>query len=281
MTITFNSFYSEHWFRDIVRAIDCGSIDDREIVLDFAPNLSKSDLRPVHIVTYACLIQYLDDKNYTVRQGQTNQPIANYIYEELGLKKYWRGSNHEDTIDQNVFNLWRIVESEKDLYSKRVEEYFKRNYFYNKDLSRISLSLVEAFYNIFDHAKAQNNAFVHMKYDEPNQVLSVAIADLGLGIVNTVKNARSDIQNDTEALLEAIKDNFTISSTSHNRGKGLENILACTATARIISGSAMLLKQGDSIKAIPVDYVFPGSVLYFDIDLSNLEDLDYIDEFTF
>lgn len=281
MTIIFQSFDSEHWFRDIVRVIDVGSTDDTEIILDFSSSLSKLDLKPVHIVTYACLIQYLVDRKYTVRQGRTNQTIANYIYEELGLKKYWIGSNHEDTADQNVFNLWRIVESEKDLYSKRVEEYFKRNYFHNKDLSRISLSLVEAFYNIFDHAQAQNNAFVHMKYDELHQILSVAIADMGLGIVNTVKHARPDIQSDTDALLEAIKDNFTIASTTHNRGMGLKNILACTATARIISGTALLFKQGDSIKASPVDYVFPGTVLYFDIDLSNLEDLDYIDEFTF
>lgn len=57
-----------------------------------------------------------------------------------------KGKNYvEAKTSRNVFNLWRIVESEKDLYAKKVEDYFKKRYFQNKDLSAISVSLVEAF----------------------------------------------------------------------------------------------------------------------------------------
>ena len=187
----------------------------------------------------------------------------------------------EETEEYNVFNLWRIVESEKDLYSKRVEDYFKRTYFCDKDLSPISLSLVEAFYNIFDHAQSGNNAFVHMSYNPTDMVLYIAVADMGLGIVNTVKKYSPTIINDVDALREAIKDNFTISSTTHNRGKGLDNILSCANNLQILSGSALLQKDVNNIQVNPVEYYFPGTLLHYAIDLSTLEDIDYVDEFNF
>lgn len=269
------------WLEKISIILSRPLFAEKKFVLDFAAKLQKEDLQPMHIVTYACLIQWLIDHGSEVGQGKCNSLIASYIYHDLGLKKYWRGSNHEETEEDNVFNLWRIVESEKDLYSKQVENYFKRTYFENKDLSRISLSLVEAFYNIFDHAQAKNNAFLHMSYDQSKMVLSIAVADLGLGLVNTVKNHLPHISEDTIALREAIKENFTISSTTHNRGKGLDTILSCADEAHIISGSALLTKLNGKVDVYPLSFNFPGTLLYYDIDLSSLDDEDYLDEFSF
>lgn len=280
--IAFDTLKKERWFKKISHAIAESRLAfGKDITLDFTTELKKEDLMPYHIVSYACLIQWLSDHNCKVAQGQTNKEIAQYIYHELGLKKYWCGSNHEETEEYNVFNLWRIVESEKDLYSKRVEDYFKRTYFCDKDLSPISLSLVEAFYNIFDHAQSGNNAFVHMSYNPTDMVLYIAVADMGLGIVNTVKKYSPTIINDVDALREAIKDNFTISSTTHNRGKGLDNILSCANNLQILSGSALLQKDVNNIQVNPVEYYFPGTLLHYAIDLSTLEDIDYVDEFNF
>lgn len=93
-----------------------------------------------------------------------------------------------DAMDGNIFNLWRIVESQKDLYAKNVELYFQNNFFRGKDLSAVSLSMVEAFYNVFDHAMAGGNAFSFIKYEKDKGKLLVAICDFGIGIAKSVRD---------------------------------------------------------------------------------------------
>lgn len=119
----------------------------RTIRFSFADEFVREKIEPIHLVTYACLIQYLNDKGHTAAQGSENSEIFNYIFKELNFRSYWHGiKNHVNTANADrIFNLWRIVEAEKDLYAKNVEAYFKRRYFANKDLSSISISLVEAF----------------------------------------------------------------------------------------------------------------------------------------
>ena len=115
----------------------------------------------MHLVTLACLIQFLSDHNWQANLSPNNPSVDDYIYNELRFRDYWLGQkNHVDTADSShIFNLWRIVDGEKELFAARVEEYLRNNYFKNKDLSAISLSLKEDFYNVFDHASAGNNAF--------------------------------------------------------------------------------------------------------------------------
>ena len=84
-----------------------------------------------------------------------------------------------DSESDNIFNLWRIVENQKDAYAIEVEQYFKKNFFRGKDLSIISLSIVEAFYNVFDHADANGNAFSFIKYEGQDEVLRVAFVISG------------------------------------------------------------------------------------------------------
>lgn len=167
--------------------------------------------------------------------------MASFICDELGLKYYWKGSNHIESIDTSILNLWRVVREEADLYTKRVAEYFENNYFRNKDLSSVSISMVEAFYNISDHAQAGENAFSLIMYNRQRNELKVAISDWGKGIVRTVREFDKSINSDKEALERAIQDDFTISSTTHNKGKGLSNILSCSDVVRIFSGNALLL----------------------------------------
>ena len=144
------------------------------IMLSFSPSINRQTLGPLHLVTLACLIHYLDSKGYIVSMDTSNTDLYEYIFNDLDFAAYWSGGkNHVNANSSaNIFNLWRIIESEKDLYAKNVEEYFKRKYFKNKDLSAISVSLVEAFYNVFDHAHANGNAFSIIFYNEEKQELS-------------------------------------------------------------------------------------------------------------
>lgn len=282
MIIQFDNIDKTIWLEKIVQIVDEATNYSKgeSIVLDFSKSIKKANLLPIHIVTYACLIHYLKiEKGCVVTQGQSNKEVAAFIYEELGLKYYWKGSNHIESTDMSILNLWRVVREDADLYTSRVAEYFKNNYFKNKDLSTLSISMVEAFYNISDHAKAGDNAFSLIMYNHLRKELKVAISDWGKGIVGTVREFDKSIKSDMEALERAIQDDFTISSTTHNKGKGLSNILSCSDVVRIFSGNALLLKSSENLKIFEVGFYYPGTLIYFDKDLNKLEDIDYLDDF--
>lgn len=261
----------------------CCQGNNRCVYISFAKEISVDGLTPMHLVTLACLIQFLTDNEWKSYLAANNDAVDNYIYNELHFSEYWSGQkNHVATsCSPHIFNLWRIVDQEKDLYAKEVEQYFKNNYFQNKDLSSISLSLTEAFYNVFDHASANNNAFSLIMYDEKKQVLYAAISDFGVGIANSVRKYLPSIDDDRTALLKAVENNFTVKSTGRNKGKGLDNILSCADVCRIFSGNGLLVDNNGDRRCYDVDFFFPGTLLYFEVNLARMEEEEILDMFVF
>lgn len=254
-----------------------------DISFSFHSSLMRGAMEPLHVVTYACLIHYLIGKGHIVRQNLRNKDIFDYIFQELNFAAYWRGGkNHvEAASSHNIFNLWRIVETEKDMYAKQVEQYFKRTYFADRDLSAVSISLVEAFYNVFDHAEADGNAFSIIFYNEKTQILSYAVSDFGIGIPTSVRRMLPDIDKDTDAINWAIKDTSTVRSTARNKGYGMSNILASAQIARIFSNHGLLVKTQDMFKSHTIDdFFFPGTIIYLEIDMSTFEKEEVLDTFT-
>lgn len=248
----------------------------------FGPNLDCKDLMPFHVVLYASIVHLLIERGYVVEQDfSLNYECADFIFNQLGLKNYWKGSNHEEVGQNNILNLWRIRESEKDAFSYRVTDYFKNTCFRNKDLSAVQNSIVEAFYNIFDHADAKGNAFIQIMYSKLRGEIDIAIVDMGLGLVNTVKKFDKSITDDCEAMRLAITPSFTISSREHNKGWGLDNILSSTNSVRIVSGRALLTKYYDDIRYDSLDYSFHGTLIDFSVKLSDLDDMELLNEFDF
>lgn len=281
--IMFHSENKSDWLRTVTGSLSkyTHAKGEEKVVISVADGFSPTEIKPLHVVTYACLIHELGNRGYYVCQGMnSNIDVSSYLYNDLGLKKYWKGSNHEETSNPDILNLWRVIESEQEFFSDRVTGYFKNKYFQGKDLSSVKLSLLEAFYNISDHANAKGNAYCQMRYYKEEMKLDIAVVDLGIGLVNTVKAFDPSITNDQDALLRAIDEDFTISSTTHNKGKGLSNILSSSSIARIISGQGMLI-YNKNIKTFGLDFEFPGTLVYYEIDLSNLEDEDFCEEFSF
>lgn len=281
--ITFEKCSKAYWLRKINSCVSKYKYSkDKNFILNFESSIKTSELLPFHLVTLANLIQYLFDiGNKVFISKDSNKKVFDYIYNQLYFSEYWsNGKNHVDVKGgDNIFNLWRIIDSEKDLYVPRVENYFKRKYFHNRDLSVISQIMTEAYYNVFDHAQAQNNAFSLIMYKEDTCILHAAISDFGIGIANSVKQFDRTIKSDRDALAKAIEDNFTVRSTERNRGFGLSNILNGSTSARIFSGEALVVKQNESTKIVRTNFSFPGTLIYFEVDLSKTEEEEVINDF--
>jgi anti-sigma regulatory factor (Ser/Thr protein kinase) len=281
-TILFESLNKELWLREIAsaRANYKNNIYKKYIILEINSDLKSEEFEPIHFVTLACLIQFFDKNNHQVAINSGNDSIRNMLFSDLRIQEYWSGGkNHVDSTSNNIFNLWRIVESEKDLYAKNVEKYFKNNFFKGKDLSIISLSMIEVYYNVFDHAEASGNAFSLIKYSEHNGMLYIAVCDFGKGIAKSVRDFTPDIANDKDALLKSIEVDFTVGSKIHNKGRGLDNILSCSSVVRIFCNNALLLKTDTGIKTFDVDFHFSGTLIYLEINLLLTEDEEILDEF--
>lgn len=281
--ITFDSTEQHIWLLSVVnaynRVVDRGVYDD--VVITFDDSIDVQSVKPFHLVTLACLIHHINKMGHHVYVSSKNKYLTDYLFNDLGFQEYFGGGKNyvETKTSSNIFNLWRIVESDKDMYAKKVEDYFQRKYFQDKDLSVISLCLVEAYYNVFDHADANGNAFSIIQYDESVGRLYVAISDFGIGIAQSVRRFNKNISSDSDAIKMAIEDRFTVGSTKRNRGMGLGNILSSADKAIVISNHGMAHKKDGSIKTFELDFTYPGTLLCFEMDLSTMENREIMDEF--
>jgi anti-sigma regulatory factor (Ser/Thr protein kinase) len=158
-----------------------------------------------------------------------------------------------------------------------VGEYLKQNFFKNKDLTVVKESLVEIFYNIFDHANANGNAFSFIQYHHEKEKLNVAVCDFGIGIAKSIRNYFPEITNDGDAIAKAIEDNVTVQSQPHNRGIGLGNIINAISendALRIFSNQGMLYATGEHKKTFSSAYNFAGTLIYYEMSLSHFPDLE-------
>lgn len=234
----------------------------------------------VHLASLACLIEHfykLGCKMFVKNN------VKGFIFDKLNWQAYWSGhQDYAEAKDLTILNLWRITDEGKEIHSQQVYDFLKRGPFKQKDLSAVSNSLLEAYYNVFDHAEANGIAFSFIRYIEDQQKLSVAICDFGKGIATSVKEKCPNITDDSRAIEMAMMDRFTIQSKEHNRGFGLGNIRsACTEedALRIISNRGFLIAKRDEINIRENNFNFPGTLIFYDLTLSHFEDEEIIANF--
>lgn len=283
--ILFKSIGRLEWIKTIVDNINklknVAVAGDR-IILYLPSETDKFEA--VHLASLACLIELFHKKGCDMAVAVKNN-VREFIFDKLNWRAYW--SEHQDYTeakDENILNLWRITDSGKEIHSQQVYDYIKRGPFKQKDLRAVPNSLLEAYYNVFDHAEADGVAFSFIRYTEEEQKLSVAICDLGRGIATSVKSKRPDIQDDSSAIEMAMSDRFTIQSKKHNRGLGLGNIrTTCTDedALRIISNNGYVVAKKGKIDKKESNFSFPGTLIFYDLSLSHFEDEEIMANFEF
>lgn len=279
--IRFDTLKKGTWFRTV-----CDTFSKRrqvhECQIYISDDIAKGRIMPVHLVTLAYLIDAL--KKEGAKVFIVMNTVGSFIYNELHFREYFLVNSPAFTTneDERILGLWRVNEDEKDVHPKRVQDYLKRFFFQNKDLTAIGSSLMEAYYNIFDHSESKNNAWSMMKYDEQTEKLSVAVCDCGIGIPASVRQYYPDML-DKDALQKAIEYKFTTRSKSYNGGMGLGNIKdSCTEDdfLRIFSGQGLLIANRDNVKIVQTPFYFQGTLLYYDLSLKHFEE-ETIENFTF
>lgn len=258
------------------------------ICLEFGSGIEVSHLEPTHIVTLACLIQFLYNQGYRVMLGGGNETVRRFLWDDVQLSAYWRGGkNYTPAQDDTICNLWRIVDGEKEMHSIRVHDYLQQHFFQHKDLTAVKNSLDEAYCNISDHAEAGGNAFSYIKYDQERKKLLVAVCDFGKGIARSIRSCEryKAIRTDHEALRIAIRDGETVRSQDHNRGLGLGNIITSRCSDadifRLISNRGFIYITGELQRAFQNNFDFPGTLMYYELSLARFDDLDILSNFEF
>lgn len=271
--VRFSSLDRLEWIRTISITIGFDWIG-LKVFIDVSSEIDINQFTPLHLSTLACFIGKLRVRGNKV--SMYSNSVTQYIYNELHFKEYFIDEKgYVPARDETILNLWRIEENKKEEYARLVQEYL-RTIYPQKDLTVISSSLTESYYNVYDHADAKGIAFSMIRYNRDWDRLSIAVCDFGVGIPNHVRRFDASVgDDDCQAIKRAMEYSFTSKSTNHNGGFGLGNIRSsCMENdyLRIISGKGLIVADKDTIKPYQLDFSFPGTILYYDITLSKLEE---------
>lgn len=283
MDLVFTSLDRLQWVNCISSFSEECRINTPETVVLCFNGLDEKKIEPMHIASLACLIEQLARLKIHIKVNR-DSALGEDLWTKYQLREYWGGQhNFVSTKEKNILNLWRVVESEKDLHALRVSEYLKQAYFQHKDLSSVSSNLTEVYYNAFDHAAADGNIFSMVSFSPDENRIKVAVCDFGRGIAKSVQTILP-LLSDEQALAKAIESKFTIKSTQHNAGMGLDNIrMSCVEGDKlyIISNRALLVADSESFRTKPLDYSFNGTLIFYNLTVSHFEDEETISEFSF
>lgn len=269
------------WLKRImeIHSVECEEGDT--IHISFG-DLKVEDINPEHVVSFACLVEFFYRKRVNVALDK-NTECGKYFFDDLSLREYW--ANRQDYFparNDMILNLWHVKDGQVEAHARRITDYLKRDNLKHKDLSAVTNSLHEAYYNIIDHAKSNGNAFSMISFNKKTEVLNVAVCDFGIGVARTVRNFDPTITDDKTALKKASEANFTVRSAKHNAGMGLYNI-RCVCTEEddlwIISNSAALRLTNDNERTTDLGFEFGGCLLTYSVSLSHFINEETLEDF--
>lgn len=286
--LIFRSCNKSEWIKNSIeyRESITPAIKEGEVVnIHLLKDVVKEKFEPMHIVLFSCLIDVVKTNKYKVRLIIDNEELRKFVWEDIKVKEYWSGKNiaHIPSPVPSRFNLWRILEDYKDSYAINVCQYLKRldN---GKDFSGFQTTINELYYNIFDHAEANGNAFSYISADIDERSISVAVCDFGKGIARTLREAHPEYDTDEKALMNAIKRGVTSRSKSHNAGLGLYNIVSMLQnddSLRIISNNSLAVYVGNSKRFYKLERDFKGTLIYLRMSIDSWAEEEIVESFCF
>lgn len=240
-------------------------------------------VEPYHIAPLACVIhEYLQD-GFKVDVMGLNRSMEKY-FRESGFMDFCLGRYKDETfpkpVDRNTLPLWRILSGAHNSYPHQAEEYFESHGFKGKDLQPLNTALGEMMNNVFDHSECHIPGYTITQYHPRQKKLYTCVCDLGCTIprsVNHYLKAQGEPElNPADALLRAMKKDFSTHTQPHNRGRGLDTLStivnSLNGTFILVSGSAAYLRiAGEDNELYDLVDNFPGTMVVIELETDHLE----------
>lgn len=241
-----------------------------------AENNQFNDIQWVEPIFIAMARAYQNDKKIDIqtnnqylksmiknefKEGKTYSPVER-IHDRNGLEKI---SSHLTSVMLKNFSL--SPQDTRDL----------RDY--------LQYLFLELMNNVADHAHSKVGGYVMTQYYPENKKVQFVVADRGVAFLENMKLNFSDIDNEEEAILKALKKGVTstvqkVYGQEKNAGYGLYamfEILKMTGGRFvIISNDTLLRYEGNNFQTKKLENPWRGVVVAFEFDEANIDyDMDY------
>ncbi len=205
--------------------ISNNSLSNEEILLDLSEH---GFVEPMQIIILVQFIIY-HIKNNSIRILLPSQPRVNEYLNDIGIIKFC-ATNYNDSNDygpitsRTAMKIKRITTANMNDYITQTQNYFGEQC-PGKDLLLLNILISELINNVYDHSKSPIDAYVFCQLFPYFKQIKLVVADLGMGIPNSVNNYLRKIgekeKNNREAIEWAFSENRSTKSQPHNIGKGL------------------------------------------------------------
>lgn len=281
-TVIFDNPSRGYWIRSINSLLKI-KIAAKVITVKLGSDICLANFESIHIVLLSCYFQYLKNTNHLIRLEVLDEKLNDYLYGCLGIDKYFRDNTEIGHIESesslyDYHNLWRVEEAHCYFYAKSLTDFLQKNWLNNIDFSAVNNAFLEVYQNIYDHSQS-TIAFSDMTFDRDKNIIQFAACDLGLGIPTVLRSHDKKYKNDKEALIDSLEVGVTSKSQTHNKGFGLDNlvsILGREGVLRIASNKAFIFSKykKEQLRMYDLDFSFNGTLIYMDIDVDCLPNLE-------
>lgn len=261
-----------------------------DIEFRLANEIDVKYLQPFHIATLACLLAYSINSFRRVSLN-ANDKVEDFLRNVLHLEQYFADSPHIDASEPSIFNLWKVDATQTFGYSHSLSMYLRSSFFKGKDISAFTNALNELYANVADHSKANGVAYSYIVLDESKETIQIAFCDFGIGIPDCLKNAAIEPKDGCGYVQWATRPGVSAKSSSHNAGKGLDDVISSIPgdydRVKILSGNEFCIVGEKKLKdnsfdriekTIYLPFCFKGTLIYFQYDISDLENEEIIGE---
>jgi len=231
-----------------------GKLADRipgEVVFDFRDLVF---VEPSGIVFLSNFIHWLQQKQCAVRFAGTEQETEalRFLDDSLFFEQHWGKKLRSSSKPRSTTRpLIKIAQPESHAWLQ-----FNLLPWLSREIgipvpsfSDLKTALSELFNNIQDHTEHDIGSIFAQHFPNRKEIL-IALSDYGRGIPASVRTRLPNL-SDSEAIIQAVQDGFTIKSEKRNKGVGLHFLLdQITIKLRghvaIYSHGAMVLFKGSN-----------------------------------
>lgn len=245
-----------------------------------------SFIKPLHIVSLACLIEEYFLEGCTIEFTLSNSLAVDSYLKDIQLLNYWTEgfdrASYQQTDRTTNFPLWQLRPSMLSSYVFYAQKYFEDNSHKSiegKNFEPLNIALAELFNNIIDHANSKVSGYAMSQYYHKKNQLNIAVCDFGVGIPYKVNEYfsqnRIGVIPEIDALKKAFQLKFSTKSAPHNKGFGLDNIStiveSCNGSLGVLSNSTIMVTHKNSSEFTDIGTNFQGTLFNLILDTHSFE----------